>query len=337
MQQQSPPWAMQAVRDRFRLTGRLNLLYAGELLEILALFDAHGIRAIPYKGPILAAEKYGSISLRTFSDLDILIPRRDVRQASGLLRQRGYICDGAPLTATQEDVTLRSAHELVHRHPETTVCVEIHWALLPRYMAVPIDLERLWQRSSETTFMGRRIRSLSPEDLLLILCVHGANHCWERLDWICGVAEVIRCHRDLDWRGVLDEADAAGCRRIFLLGVALAGYLLKADVPADVLARVRADRAVASLAAQVERRLFDPSPTQMTLVAASLFHLRARERARDRIRCVARLATTLTPRDVAVVDLPRSLRVLYHLVRPLRLLASYGARADLRRPAQRGA
>ncbi|MCY2952974.1 MAG: hypothetical protein NTU53_13510 [Planctomycetota bacterium] len=43
--------------------------------------------------------------------------------------------------------------------------------------------------------------SVTPEDLLLILCAYGTKHCWDRLDLICGVSELIRA-RVLVQRGV---------------------------------------------------------------------------------------------------------------------------------------
>lgn len=328
-----PKSAMQALRDRFQFTARRNLLHAGELIELLAVFDAHGVPAIPYKGPVLAAGAYGNLALRTFADLDILVPRPYVRQASALLRQRGYVCDEAPVTAAQEHVTFRSAHELVHHHRVKNICVEIHWALLPRYMAVPIDVDRLLKRSVETTFMGRTIRSLAPEDLLLILCIHGANHCWQRLEWVCDVAQAVRSHRDLDWGRLVTEAEALGCRRILLLGAFLAANVLNAGVPEEILTRAADDRAALSLAEHVRARLFTCDPRG--LASTVLFHIRIRERIRDRVRCSVRLTTILTLRDIQVIELPRRLQLLYYVIRPVRLLAKYVLRTDLRRPAPR--
>ena len=61
--------------------GRLFLLNVGssfglakKLLEILALLDREGVRAIPFKGPTLAVKAYGDLTLRPFSDLDIFVP-----------------------------------------------------------------------------------------------------------------------------------------------------------------------------------------------------------------------------------------------------------------------
>src|SRR5579872_1409949 len=43
-----------------------NLLLTEELAHILALLDARGIAAIPFKGPLLSALVYGDLGLRSF-------------------------------------------------------------------------------------------------------------------------------------------------------------------------------------------------------------------------------------------------------------------------------
>src|SRR2546427_4838564 len=50
---------------------RSNFLLTEELLRLLDLLTSHGIRAIPFKGPALAASVYGNIALRQFCDLDL--------------------------------------------------------------------------------------------------------------------------------------------------------------------------------------------------------------------------------------------------------------------------
>jgi hypothetical protein len=50
------------------------------------------------------------------------------------------------------------------------------------------------------------VMALVGEDLLLILCAHGAKHLWMALGWICDVAELLRVHRDMNWPDILEEA-----------------------------------------------------------------------------------------------------------------------------------
>jgi putative nucleotidyltransferase-like protein len=61
---------------------------------------------------------------------------------------------------------------------------------------------------------GQTVMTLSPEDLLVYLCAHGAKHVWEKLIWIVDVAGLINRHSDPDWRSVCDLAARHRCERV---------------------------------------------------------------------------------------------------------------------------
>lgn len=113
---------------------------------------------------------------------------------------------------------------------------------------------------------------------------------------------------------------------MFLLGVALAGDLLQAPVPDQVWSWIRSDRAVVRLNRHVHHRLFD-EPTTRVRMEKPRFHLRVRERLRDRIPVLFRLLKgsfriLFVPdeQDRQWVKLSRPLSGLYCLVRPVRLV-----------------
>jgi hypothetical protein len=94
---------------------------------------------------------------------------------------------------------------------------------------------------------GQRVRGMAPEELLIVLCVHGSKHAWERLKWVADVAELLRAHR-LDWQRVFSTATKWKCRRMLLLGLALADRLMKIPLPPDILSAISADHDVPVLA-----------------------------------------------------------------------------------------
>jgi len=59
--------------------------------------------------------------------------------------------------------------------------VGLHWRLAPDWFFFALDLEQLRPRLKVTSLGGVSVRTLSSEDLLLVLCAHGTKHCWERL------------------------------------------------------------------------------------------------------------------------------------------------------------
>ncbi len=77
---------------------------------------------------------------------------------------------------------------------------------------------------------GQVVKSFSTDDLLFSLCVHGSRHIWERLSWICDVAELIK-RQQLNWPALMDRAIKTDCERMFYLGLFLAERLLGASLP----------------------------------------------------------------------------------------------------------
>src|SRR5262249_35075205 len=152
-----------------------NLFLAAELGRLLDLLELQGIRAIPYKGPVLAASVYGKLSLREAGDLDILIHRRDVLRGRELLLSMGYRPE-VELSRRQEAALLRSASEYNFVTADGDIRVEVHWAVAPHFFGLALDLEHVWDRRQPVSLAGMTVYSFSPEDLLLVLCAHGTKH-----------------------------------------------------------------------------------------------------------------------------------------------------------------
>jgi hypothetical protein len=316
----------QAVRDRLkqhflRNTSR-NLFLTNRLLQLLELFRAHDIPAIPYKGPVLTALAYGHLGLREFCDLDFLIKKEDLSRASRLLLARDYRIPFS-LPGTPEATAVRTTGEVPLLHEDGTF-VELHATVLRRGFHFPLDLQQAEEPLGRVSLLGKEVRTFSSEQLLLILCAHGAKHVWVSLGWICDLAELIRVHPAMDWAAVLAQARALRSERMLLLGLLLARELLEAAVPEEIVRRAQADGTVRILVDEVSRRLFRESAELPGGWESGLFYVRSRERLGDGIRFALTLAVVPHFADWAHVRLPQSLSFLYYLVRPIRLLGKTG-------------
>ena len=241
-----PQDVLDQLQSRFRANGRRNLLLTGELLGLLRTLKAKGIPAVPYKGPILAVHAYGNLALREFGDLDVLIHKDNIPKAKDVMASLGYR-QLEELTGAQEEAYLRSQCEYIFTNDRGTI-VELHWALVPRKITFSLDPEDLWTRLEAIDLGGATVPTFSPEDTLLILCVHGSKHRWKRLAWVCDVAETINAHPSMDWKRILAQAVELRGERMLFMGLFLANDLLGAPLPEYVLERVRADRVVSPLA-----------------------------------------------------------------------------------------
>jgi hypothetical protein len=119
-----------------------------------------------------------------------------------------------------------------------------------------------------------------------------------------------------------------------LLGLRLAQTLLSTALPAEMVHHLEADAVVRALAAQVRGWLFREADEQQSTVEKNLFYLRMRERWQDRapymlyfLPIYLHQAVTPNAKDRALLPLPRSFSFLYYVVRPMRLIGTYGWRA----------
>lgn len=312
-------------RERVEAIARRNRAFTETLLDLLQMLDAAGIPAIPFKGPVLAALLYGDIALRQFADLDLLVRKRDARKARDLLCTAGF----RPRGPIAEDVTsddaarLRVGSNFSVTRPNDGVTVEIEWDIAPKSLFIPLQTDRLWDRVDSVSVLGANVPRLANEDLLLALCLNGTKKRWERLIWICDVAQLCRV-RDIDWDRVFASASAVGYRRIVALGLLLATHLLGAPVPGTLLHRLEADTTARKLASQVAGRLMRDTDLPRDPLDRALFVLRARERTEDRARIFLYNVLVPTSEDQSLRLLPSFLSATRYLTRPVRLVRKYG-------------
>jgi hypothetical protein len=341
-----PPVQLKQLRDRSQSNAALNVLLAGEMVRLLELFEANQIPAVPYKGPAIGVGIYGNLALRQFADLDILVPDRDVWKATELLIAEGYRAHFT-IPARKQASFIRLGYVRLFNHETEATTVELHWRLAPRFFGAAFDTSTLWQRARRLELQGARVRVPAPEDLILMLCIHGAKDCWEKLEWVSGLAELIRSEPEVDWQRVLRDAQEIRCEKIVALGLRLAHELLDAPVPAEVLGQLSSrdgldalgDQVMGQVIRQVVTRFFSDDPGPISLTRRVKFHLAIKDSLPAKFRYCARLALTTTPVDWELIQLPAVFSFLYFPLRAVRLLKKYGAdsgTAEHGQPAEHG-
>ena len=318
-----PTEAFDQLRHSFHTNTGRNLFLTTELLKLLDLFTAHEIPAFPFKGPVLDAYLNQDVISRQYEDLDIMVRTQDVTRAQELLLSQGYQ-PRIRLTSSQHVLFLRSEYELPFVRDDGKCMVELHWKITPKYFSYPLDPEHLWERLEPVSLNGREVLTLSSEDLVLFLCMHGARHCWERLSWISDVATLISTHSEMDWVWVMKQAHRLGSARMLYLGIFLTNDLLATHLPEQVSKRVYADPMVKKLAAQVRSRFFQENGRKTRVLEDCFFHLKVRDRLRDKIRYCIYQTTNPSILDWLLIPLPSSLSFLHHIARPIRLCGKYG-------------
>ncbi|MGH7950078.1 MAG: nucleotidyltransferase domain-containing protein, partial [Candidatus Binataceae bacterium] len=319
-----PADSTERMRAEHRGRALRSLALARELARLIRLLDAAAIPALAFKGPVLAIQVYGDVTMRQFMDLDLLIRKRDLPRVVEVLAQDGY--RARRFTAGARDHGLFDSSEEEFTKPGGLGVIDVHWLLSSPFFPYAPDAEAALARAITVNLDGTTVATLSPPDLLLFLGVHAAKHGWPALGAATDIAAVIRAYRDLDFDAVHEDAKRIGCRRMLLLSLLLAHDLADAPVPPRLLSAAHSDRAVARLASDAARRMFASCGDRATAYQEWIVPLRAIETVGGRLRYCALRGLTPTAEDREFISLPDALTPLYYLLRPIRLAAQQGSR-----------
>jgi hypothetical protein len=318
----APPTVLDELR-RLRQSNMLrNLQMTGELFALVELLTRHGIQAIPFKGPTLAALAGEELSWRSFGDLDLLVDRRAVAKASELLRDRGYELN-LDWAASQDVRFLDVTYTLEFFNRANGVMVELHWELFPRYLGFEFQFADLRQRLITVKPGGKALATLGPEDLLLYLCAHGAKHCWEHLNGVVDLARLLVSRNDWQWETLLASARQRKVERVTPLGLLLAHGLLNAPLPEWLIQQLSQDRALVRLGEATTKEMLSSQPVESGMQGQFRYFLQLQQSWPARLRYLLRLCTAPNVGDWEFQPLPRRWAFLYAFLRPFRLLKKY--------------
>jgi hypothetical protein len=329
----SPPQLKQ-LKDLARVTAVRNLALTAELIAIMDLFRSEGLQAIPYKGPVLAAQAYGDFTLREFEDLDLILRQKDMSEANRLVTSLGYRAK-YPWTLSLDAAASLVPGEYCYRNERRHILIELHTERTLRHFPLPPDIGALAERLVSVSLGGHVIETFGPEDGLPLLCIHGSKDFWERLSWITDLAEFVQAHPRLDWDQVIRRAESLRAPRMLHLGLALAIGFFDLPLPGEILRRVKEDEIAGILAGEIELRIFHDGANSLGSAGRFWFRRRMLRGIFDGWRYSARLAVSPAEEDWEMIRLPRALAPLYVALRPLRLLLKYGV-SDAR-PLRRSA
>jgi len=215
----------------FASAGRSGCLHR-ELGPVLRCLCSSGIPVVALKGTYLAEAVYGDVALRPMCDVDLMVPRAELPRTQTVLLDLG----GAYQQAEHFDTFDWAGHHHVRPVVVRGLPFEIHWTLVPPTGSVRIDVAGLWDRARPVTIAGVEVLALSPEDLLLHLCLSLSHQGFAGLKRLCDTAETIyRFGDEIDWAQVVHLAREWGASRYLGLTLHLARSMLGAVVPDDVL------------------------------------------------------------------------------------------------------
>jgi hypothetical protein len=310
----------QTLMDRRREQVFYTLKLSAELFRILDQFATEKIAALVVKGPVLAMQAYGDPAMRSYGDLDLLVRQRDIRRATELMLSAGY---QAAVSIAAIDSGKIPGQYLFSR-PEAKLLVELHNDFTLRYFPRRLPLEKFFERQIRVRLDAHDAPALCVEDELVLICIHGAKHFWERLIWIADVAALVIRQSSIDWRRVAESAKEVGAERMLHTGLRLAKNLLRMPLPPETMAAVEADSQSARLAEQILRWLPAAGSAPPGLFERAVFRLRMRGGFLAAPAYLLRLSFSPTEEDWQPDPAENGHGFLAALRRPLRLARKYG-------------
>ncbi|MCP3030072.1 nucleotidyltransferase family protein [Halobacillus sp. A1] len=306
-----PEYVLRTVEADYKRNIFLMLRLSGEMQQLSCQFMNQGIPLLFLKGPVLAAELYGDVSLRTSNDLDVLVQIEQLPLAEKLLTKLGYQKDDYIQTILN-DWKWRH-HHITYTHPVTKVKVEVHWRLNPGPAKEP-GFEELWARKRMSSVTRQPIYMLGEKDLFLFLISHGARHGWSRLRWLLDVHQLLEKHTQ--WARKMEFLGKYGYRHVGLQAIELSTELFDSTLPLEVKRSRHSQRLAQQAVYYLETMVnLHSEPLPKDIAVYHKRHLFSLMTAQQKI-CFILSFLYPYPQDAETLPLPKFLHFLYFPLRP---------------------
>ncbi len=317
-----PANVMATLQREYRQNAFAAMGLAAELERVAKDFARNGVAMLVLKGPPLAVQLYGDLTLRPSRDLDILVAASDLEKAGQILKKAGYQrTHPTTVTPRQLQQYVKRYHHFTLFAPERHICLELHWKL------DCLGLEFPWVAAAANQRADRLAAGWRDGEQLLFLIAHGSRHRWFRLRWLGDIERWLRVRPELDWNQITGLADQSGLRAVLHQTLILLDRVLEVPLPETLLRAANRDQTARSLARIVLAELSEPEdePDRRFRIIPKNFW---REKQYHWLLCkgvgekLAYLGSLFEPayEDFQWLSLPERLYPLYYLIRPLNWL-----------------
>lgn len=234
-----------------RLAGTLSQINTKAVAKNLALLNAAGemadhfnaqkITFLMLKGMALYLTVYKDAPGRHMSDVDILVKESQMEEARLLLSNLGYDISREGHPSVWHSLVISGAlkeQSYIKKWVIGNVEIDMHWGINKGPDIAALDVCKFWSRRICIDTGDRCFFVLSPEDLLIHLCL---NLCKNvvlgdlRLLLFCDVISTIRFYEDkIDWDYIADFSSSEGIEKQVYAVLARASALRLVNFPARI-------------------------------------------------------------------------------------------------------
>ncbi|MBI5115785.1 nucleotidyltransferase family protein [Candidatus Poribacteria bacterium] len=222
-----PIW--RALRNAYYQVGLRNLLCHSELENVLSSFNLLGIETIILKGAALGEIFPEYRALREMSDVDLMVQEKDLEAADEALSKLGY--SHCEYYRPREWYKTHHHHWAPRYHPIKETAIEIHRNILPQNMHFHMNPDGLWKRSGNLKIGAAEAKALSPEDLIIHLCLNSSLFGFRDLRGLSDICRVVGQYNEtINWDWILKEAHEGGFTAHLYYPLSLAADVMDATI-----------------------------------------------------------------------------------------------------------
>ena len=316
-----PEKILQYLRAHYLRNARRAVWLAAKLAALVRLFEKEGILVLPLKGPVLALQVFGDVTLRHAGDLDLLVAPDNVKRATDLLSQAGFQPEKSVMgmSPRQYKTFMSIRCQSRHYHRTNGLLVELHWNWFHNRYLFPLYGSEVWEKTQNLKISSQPVPAMGIDHTLLYLCCHGAKHGWYRLFWLFDVARLVLRVQGNNWERLLDRAVNLGLERALAQGIVLSKLLFGGPVPEPIRVLMERDPAVTELVhfnlQVVTQKIKWPPRSLMEHILRQRYALKLRRDIRYKLMgCLSGLL--FSPDDWPLMPLPDELFPLYYAFGP---------------------
>lgn len=208
-----------------------TLLVAHTLRSVGQALDQAGVPWVTFKGIVLDRAVYARPGLRTFDDVDVLVPAAHFAAALDLLEETGWETVLRNWTMAAEYV-VSELHLVAPARAE----LDLHWHVqFDRTLrsCFRVDVPGMVQRRRTVDVGSLMVPTLDSADTLVHLALHAAKEGGDKLLHLLDLDQAAR--RQDDWDEVVRRADGMGAHLVVGVMLQRARDTLGTPVPEDAL------------------------------------------------------------------------------------------------------
>jgi Uncharacterised nucleotidyltransferase len=226
-----------------------HLLVLADLEMVAETLSSADVPFLVVKGPVLAERYYPTPDLRTYNDLDVVVPPSAFERATEAL-----LAAGSELLDRNWTLVRSETRGQLHAKLPLGSLIDVHWHLLNRRVVradFGIATAELFERRRVVPVGTRPLPTLETTDTLLHLCLHASLSGGDRLIWLKDIERVISLEPPA-WDEVVSRARSWGAARSVAISLARSRRTLGTPVPDEVLGSLTGSKLAQRLGAALD-------------------------------------------------------------------------------------